>query len=204
MSHTNAITMSRRMRAWTLVLGVLAALVASAGAAAQAHAAPAAADWTAASANTAGGTLLGTSVSLSGSDVSDTGHGSVLDGTAWYFAGPAFSPALPKSDAIHIGNAPGHSFTIRLGRPITDPILELGSLGSPIDFPGIPVTKVSGESGFTVQGSRVSGTPTNTFGTSNHQDASGTIKLIGTYSTITLRAPNYVGPNDGIYVQVCG
>jgi hypothetical protein len=190
-----------------LVLCVLAAVGAGAGAAAQAQAAPntaiAATDWTAVSSNTASGTLLGTSVSLSGSHVWNTPTSRVDE--SWpYFAGPAFSPGLPKSDEIQISGAPGYSYAIRFGAPVTDPILELGSLGSRITFPsGTLVTRLSGETGFTVSGTSVSGTPTNTIGANGLNDASGTIKLTGTYTTITFATtPLYTGPEDGILVHV--
>jgi uncharacterized protein YkwD len=206
-----------RPRRWILVLCALAALVASASATARAEAAaPAATDWTAVSANTATGTLLGTSVSLSGTHVWSTPT-SRLDESWPYFAGHAFSPALPKSDVIQISGAPGYSYTIRFGAPITDPILELGSLGSRIDFPrGTRLTRLSGESApgrnFTVNtgncptGSCVSGTPNNAIGASGNSDSSGTIKLEGSYtsgSTLTFTTtPNYSGPEDGILVQL--
>jgi uncharacterized protein YkwD len=136
---------------------------------------------------------------------------SVLDGSWPYFAGPAFSPALAKSDVIQISGAPGYSYTIDFGgAQITDPILELGSLGSRIDFPkGTRLTRLSGEGGFTVNtsscvtGSCVSGTPSSTIGTSGNSDASGTIQLTGSYSSITFTTtPNYSGPEDGILVQL--
>jgi hypothetical protein len=205
--YTNEMTMCHRRRMCTIFLCALAALGAGAGAAAQAQAAepiaPAVTDWTAVSANTASGTLLGTSVSLSGTHVWNTPT-SVLDGSWPYFGGPDFSPALPKSDEIQISGAPGYSYTIRFGAPITNPILELGSLGSRINFPsGTHLTRLSGESGFTVAGASVSGTPRNTIDADGLNDASGTIRLSGTYTTISFTTtPNYSGPEDGILVQL--
>jgi hypothetical protein len=61
------------------------------------------------------------SVSLSGRRVWDTPT-SRVDGSWPYFAGPAFSPALPASDVIQISGATGYSYTIRFGAPVTDPI----------------------------------------------------------------------------------
>ncbi len=140
-----------------LVLCGLATLGLSAGSSAQAHAAPPMlTDWTAVGSNTATGTLLGTSVSLAGTHVWNTPT-SVLDGSWPYFAGPSFSPALSTSDQIQISGGLGFSYTIRFGAPMTNPILELGSLGSRIDFPtGTRVTRLSGQSGFTVSGTTVS------------------------------------------------
>jgi uncharacterized protein YkwD len=195
--------MPHRTRGRIRAFCALAAIVAGAGAAAPAQAAPAATDWTSVSANTASGTVLGTSVSLSGTHVWDVPV-SRVDGSWPYFAGPTFSPSLPKSDVIQISGAPGYSYTIRFGARVSDPVLELGSLGSRIDFPaGTPVAKVSGEGGFVVSGSSVSGTPSNTIGSSGNSDASGAIKLTGTYTSLTFKAtPNYTGPEDGILVQL--
>jgi hypothetical protein len=82
--------------------------------------------------NTATGTVLGTGVSLSGTHVWNVPV-SRVDGSWPYFAGPTFSPALPKSDVIQISGAPGASYTIGFrtaaGSPVTvkDPVLHLGS-----------------------------------------------------------------------------
>ena len=204
MSHTHAVRMSRRAQTWTLTLCTLAAIVAGAPAAAQAQAVPVATDWTSVSANTATGTLLGAGVKLSGSHVWNTPT-SRVDGSWPYFAGPAFSPALTKSDEIQISGYTGYSYTIDFGAPTTNPIIELASLGSRIDFPaGTQLSRLSGEPGFTVSGSSVSGTPSNTIGTSSNNDASGTIRLTSTYRSITFKTtPNYTGPEDGILVQLC-
>ena len=204
-SQSNSMKTPDRRRSRIRGFCALAAIVAGAGAAAPAHAAPAPAqaDWTAVSANAASGSVAGTSVSLSGTHVWDVPV-SRVDGSWPYFAGATFSPSLPKSDVIQISGAPGASYTIRFGGRVADPVLELCSLGSRLDFTaGTPVTKVSGESGFVVSGSSVSGTPSNTIGSSGNSDRSGAIKLTGTYRSITFKAtPNYVGPEDGILVQL--
>jgi hypothetical protein len=160
-------------------------------------------DWTSADGGTAGGMLAGASVSLSGSRVSST-PSSVIDGSWPYFNGPDFSPALAQSDAIQLFGGLGYSYTIRFGAPTTDPILHLGSLASRIDFPaGTPVIKLSGQTEFTVSGNSVFGNPTNTLGPDGLSDASGTIRLRGTYTSITFTAtPLYTGPDDGIMLQL--
>ena len=54
--------------------------------------------------------------------------------------------------------APGAQYTIHFGSPTTNPVLELGSLGSRLDFPaGTHLTRLSGDSGFSVSGSSVLG-----------------------------------------------
>jgi uncharacterized protein YkwD len=209
MFNSNSITMSEWTRGLILVLCTLVAVVVSAGSAALAQAAPVAADWTAIGANTASGTVQGTSVSLSGTQVWNTPT-SRVDGSWPYFAGAAFSPALPKSDVIQILGAPGASYTIRFGGAgVANPILHLGSLGSSLDFVDLPagtvVTKLSSEGGFTVTGNSVSGTLSNTILASGNSDASGSIKLTGTstFTSITFKTgPNYNGPADGILVQL--
>jgi hypothetical protein len=163
---------------------------------------PALTDWTAVTGNTATGTLLGTSVTLSGTHVWGPPT-SVLDGSWPYFAGPDFTPALAKSDMIQIGGATGAQYTISFGAPVTNPVLELGSLGSRLDFPaGTNVVRLNGDSGFTVSGSSVSGTPSAVIGPDGTNDANGTVQLVGTLTSITFTAtPLYVGPEDGILVQ---
>ena len=186
------------------VVGTLGAMVPHAGAASS-QVVSAATDWTAVSTNTATGTLLGTAVSLSGTHVWGTPQ-STLDGSAPYFATSVFSPTLAKSDAIQISGGPTpYTYTLDFGgAKVTDPILEVGSLGSRIDFPaGTVVQKLSGDSTFTVSASTVSGTATNTIGASGMADSSGTIRLTGTFTRITFTAKtNYVGPEDGILVQL--
>jgi hypothetical protein len=189
-----------------LPLTLAAAVAALAPAGAQAAAPPVQAvpaDWTSVSDNTASGSLLGTDVSLSGSHVWTT-PSSVTDGSWPHFSGPDFSPALAKSDAIQISGAPGYRYTLRFATPTTDPVLELGSLASRIDLPtGTPVVRLSGQSAFQVNGSSVTGAPANTIGPDGLNDASGTVKLRGTYTSISFSATAlYSGPEDGIMVQL--
>jgi hypothetical protein len=160
-------------------------------------------DWSSVSASVANGSMLGTDASLSGSHVSDT-PSSVTDGSWPYFSGPDFSPALGESDAIQIFGAPGYSYTLGFSRPTTNPILELGSLASRIDFPtDTPVLRLSGQSAFQVEGNTVSGAVDPTVGPNGLNDTSGTVKLRGTYTSITFSVtPLYTGPEDGIMVQV--
>jgi hypothetical protein len=65
------------------------------------------------------------------------------------------------------------------------------------------VIKLSGQTEFTVSGNSVSGNPTNTLGPDGLSDASGTIRLRGTYTSITFTTtPLYAGPDDGIMLQL--
>lgn len=164
---------------------------------------PSLTDWTAVSANAATGTVLGTPVTLSGTHVWAPPT-SVLDGSWPYFAGPDYTPALDKSDMIQIGGAPGGQYTISFGAPTTNPVLELGSLGSRLDFPaGTRLVRLSGGSGFTVSGSSVSGAPNPVIGPDGTNDANGTVQLLGTFTSITFTTtPLYAGAEDGILVQL--
>lgn len=151
-------------------------------------------DWTSVSGGVAEGTLSGRSVSLSGSDVSSP-PASTLDGSSTVFNRPEFSPPLPASDAIQFIGSPGGSYTLRFGAPVTDPVLHLGSLASTLEFPaGTQITRLSGDSQFSVSGSTVSGAveePTD--------DANGSVRLSGTFTSIAFTA-TFQG-SDGIYLQ---
>jgi surface antigen len=186
----------------------LAVIAAGAVAAAPAQAAPTATDWTSVSQNTAMGTVLGTSVSLSGTHVWDVPV-SRVDGSWPYFAGPTFSPALSTSDVIQISGAPGAAYTINFrnaaGSSVTvkDPVLHLGSLGSTLTFTTGAPTRLTSENNFRVVGSQVIGDPGNTIRPSGNSDSSGSIRFTGSYSRINFTAtPNYTGPEDGILVQL--
>jgi hypothetical protein len=165
--------------------------------------APEFADWTAINASTATGTLLGRPISLSGTHVFPTPV-SVLDGSWPYFAGPDFSPPLAKTDVIQIAGFPGDAYTLQFGAPLTDPVLEIGSLASRLDFPSATqITRLSGDTGFSVSGSSVIGTPKDTTGADGVNDANGTVRLSGTFQSLSFTAtPLYAGPEDGVLLQL--
>jgi hypothetical protein len=182
--------------------GALAAGVALAVAVAPAGAAGSDwADWTAVSNNAAAGTLLGNSITLSGTHVSDP-PGSTVNGTSRLFSSAQFTPSLPTSDAIEIrASSPAFAYTIQFGAPIQNPILDIGSLGSALQFPpGTAITRVSGTSGFAVSGATVTGAANNDVDPSGENDSYGTVMLRGTFQTIAFTAA-YPGL-DGVYIQV--
>jgi len=155
------------------------------------------------SGNTAGGTVLRISVSLSGTHVWNVPV-SRVDGSWSYLVGPAFSPALPNSDVIQISGAPGAAYTIGFraaaGSPVTvkDPVRHLGSLGSTLNFTTGAPTRLTSENNFRVVGSQVIGDPSNTIRPSGNSDSSGSIRFAGSYSRLNFTAgPNYTGPEDG-------
>jgi hypothetical protein len=220
MPHTNAMTMPHARRIRTIALGALAALVASAGPAAEAQAqsvtGAVAADWTTVSSTMAAGTLLGGQLTLSGSRVTTLAEGAVIDGRSTYFAGSAFSPALPKTDMMQIfgppaGPYPANPYTIKLDVPVKDPLLYIGSLASKLVFSGASATKRSGS--IVVAGSTISSYPLNATPPSVPPDADGTIRLSGTFGngvngypaiSFTASQPpwaSWASP-DGIFIQV--
>ncbi len=157
-------------------------------------------DWTGVSANVASGSLLGHSVTLSPNPTGevDPPPASTTNGTAPTWNHSYFTPPIPQSDAIHfVANTSGNSYQLQFGAPISNPILHIDSLGSTLSFAGSPsITRVSGESTFTVAGSDVFGqadTPGN--------DSSGTVQFNGTFSELDFSA-TYPPGNDGIYLQV--
>ncbi len=156
------------------------------------------ADWTQVSSNVATGTLLGSSISLAGTLVRPV-PSSTLDGTSPIFNSPAFTPPLPASDSLEFGGfQPAYTYTLTFGAPTTDPVLHLQSLGSALAFEGVTqITKVSGDSSLLVAGNTVSAT-------SGQPDANGTVRLAGTFSSLSFTAAT-VDPAiqpDGIGIQV--
>lgn len=207
MSNAHLVRTSAGRLTRRLALCALSMLAVGAVAAAHAQAAaPATTDWTSVAANRAAGTLLGTTVTLSGGHVWDVPV-SRTDGSWPYFSGPDFMPSLPSTDEIQIsgGAAPGYDYTLTFSTPVTDPVIEIGSLASKLEFTNTTgVTKLAGDSGFTTSPSTVTGTPRSTPGPEYVYDASGTIKLAGTYTSIGFKATKLYpgGGEDGILVQV--
>jgi hypothetical protein len=171
-------------------------------------------------ARVATGTLSGTTVTLSGVRF---GHGlpggiqdepgSRLDGTEVFLARAGFDPPLPLSDLISIvapGIAPGDdpmepttdpnaSFLLRFSRPVTDPILYLGSVASVLRFPtGTRIDKLSGEEEFTVDGSIVR---RRSIEAPVDLQANGVVQLRGAFTSIPFTAVT-AGLLDGIYFHV--
>ena len=163
------------------------------------------ADWVAVDGSpaVATGTLNGSSISISGTHVFPPPV-SVLDGHWTFFSGPDFSPALERTDVIQVGaSSPAESYTLTFGSPVTDPVIEIGSLGSRLDFAnGTQITKIAGQSGFTVSGSSVIGTPSSTLGPDGINDSNGTVQLAGTFTSILFTALYTVGSEDGVILQV--
>ena len=153
-------------------------------------------DWTAVIDGVAHGTLLGSSVMLSGTIVTAPPN-SVVDGSFTAFNRADFTPPLPTTDAIHFIGSTGNSYTLEFGSAVTDPILHLGSLGSTLHFAtGTQITEISGDEEFSVLGSDVVGKlqgPTD--------DANGTVRLSGTFFSITFSTTCLV-ETDGIFLQV--
>lgn len=162
-------------------------------------------DWTSASGSpaVAVGTLHGQSVTLSGMHVFPPPV-SVVDGHWTFFSGPDFSPSLPSTDMIQIGATTlTESYTLSFGAPVTDPEIEIGSLGSSLNFPsGTVINRISGQSGFTVTGSTITGAPNSALGPDGVGDSNGSVQLIGTFTSISFTATYSGSTEDGVLLQV--
>jgi hypothetical protein len=162
-------------------------------------------DWTAVDGSpaVATGTLNGSPISISGTHVFPPPV-SVVDGHWTFFSGPDFTPALAQTDVIQIGaSSPAESYTLTFGEPVSDPVIEIGSLGSRLDFPsGTQITKIAGQSGFTVSGSAIIGALSNTLGPDGINDSNGTVQLTGTFTSISFTALYTAGTEDGVILQV--
>lgn len=212
MSRTNAMTTSRTRRICAAILCAAAALLAGAGTAARAEAqvVPVPTDWTSLSATGAGGTLLGSTVTLRDSPF-DPRIGSRVDDSSTLFSSAVFTPALAKSDYLYVSGPPAgtsRTYTIDVTARMKDPIFNVASLGSRITFPGKTVVKVSGEADLS-GGASVTGIPSNTREASGIEDANGTVKVLGTYDSANpitftvVQTPGYqISGTDGIYVQL--
>ena len=147
---------------------------------------------------TATGILGSVSVLMTGSDL-DIG---VTDGSSTFFDFSFFTPSLALSDYVGFrGNvsASNYEYTIDLVGQVTNPIIHLRSLASDLTFPGITIDRLSGQTSFGVLGDTVSGTLID--GTIPN-DANGTIRLQGTFSSINFTAISSGSFEDGIFLQI--
>jgi hypothetical protein len=80
---------------------------------------------------------------------------------------------------------------------VSNPVIHLRSLASILDFGGLTVVKLSGESSLTVSGSTVSGVTDDNPG---GHDSNGTIQLPGQFTSVSFTA-SYAS-TDGIDMQI--
>jgi hypothetical protein len=124
----------------------------------------------------------------------------VTDGSSSVFANSSyFTPAVPFGDYVEIQGSliTPFTYTITFSAPVVNPILHVGSLASAIVFPGISLTKASGEPEFVVAGSTVTG--------QSSLDRNGTVVLNGTFSTISFTVTAlalFNNDRDGVAIQV--
>ena len=161
-------------------------------------------DWTSVdvTTNIAAGTLGPISVTLSGGDIlsGDT------TGSSTFFNHSFFTPVLATSDYVEfLGPNPASSlsYLVTFSSPVTNPRMHIASLASTLVF-STGVTKLSGQSDFSVAGNTVTGVlhGTDAAGVS---DSNGTIELGGTFSSFTFTAQatqTFTGGGDGIAVQI--
>lgn len=160
------------------------------------------ADWTAVSNNVATGTLLGHTVTFSGTTVDDP-PSSTIDGTSNLLSESMFTPPITLGDHLSFRVfAPSTSYTLDFGAATTDPVIDLGSLGSTLTFPaGTSISRISGDPGLTVAGNVVNGAGNTTVDPVGLNDSNGTIQLNGTFQSISFSATTAY-PLDGVYLQV--
>jgi hypothetical protein len=187
----------RRTTAGTLAGALALAVLSLAPGVAAGQSAGDFADWTSVGGSpaTATGALNGSSVTLEGTAIIPAG--STTDGSSAIFNRPELTPPLPASDIVNFNGASGNSYTLTFGGQVTDPVLHLASLGSTLHFPaGTQLAYVSGDAQFGVTGSDVVGqieVPTD--------DATGTVRIIGTRSSIGFTTSS-TAASDGVYLQV--
>jgi hypothetical protein len=145
------------------------------------------------------GQLHGRVVTLAGQLL---GAGSVVDGSFPSFNAPAFSPALPNSDAVNILAVDGNKFTLVFTAPVRDPVFHFASFASILSFlNATTVQRLSGDENFAVSGATISGVP------EGSTDSNGTVCVIGVFRSLVFSArKNFVGGSeaDGIYLQIGG
>ena len=162
--------------------------------------------WSSAGPDGAAGTLRGRPVTLIG----PMGTAFFLHDDYPNFATPAFTPPLLATGMVEIVGGLGHRFRLTFDSPVHDPILHLGSMASVMTFAGgPPVVRLSGDLGFGVAGSAVTGQPANPTtgpdGMSGPNDSNGSIGLPGTFSDIVFTLePNFADGTipDGVFLQV--
>ena len=125
-----------------------------------------------------------------------------------------FTPRLAATGMIEIQSARGSSFTLTLGAPLTDPIIDLGSLGSLLtitDPPGVTINRLSGDDlNFHVEGNTVSGKGRNAItlpDESSSTDSNGSVQLVGTFTRIVFTLKPHQGdsfPTEGVFFQIGG
>jgi hypothetical protein len=169
-------------------------------------------DWTSVEGSVASGSLGAVTVTFTG--LLQAVPGSRIDGTEVAFSYPGFDPPLPHSDAIGFLSQPaasgGETFRIDFSAPVTDPILYLGSVASTLRFDvGTPLTKISGQDGFHVDGTVVTGDATTSPPPAALPDSSGVVQVPGTYTEIVFTAETNETPDgklpefDGMYFHLC-
>lgn len=195
--------LSRRLAAGAVVAAFVAAVLTLFSGVASSQSANDFADWTEVSdagpllgGAVASGTLHGTPISLSGTQVYAGAGTSTTDASSGVFNSPDFTPPLVRSDAINFNAADGNSYTLTFGTPVANPVLHLASLGSTLHFPaGTRIARLSGDAKFSVSGSNVVGT------LAQPDDGRGTVRLLGTFSSIGFTTTSSAEV-DGVYLQV--
>jgi hypothetical protein len=152
-------------------------------------------DWTSVAGGVAHGSLHGATTTLSGAGV--IAPTSTTDGSSTVFNRSDFTPGLATSDALNFSAGTGNSYVLDFGMDVVNPVVHVGSLGSTLHFPsGTQLTLVSGDPQLSVSNADIVGgieAPTD--------DANGTVRLQGTFSSVTFSTTS-AASTDGVYLQI--
>ena len=157
------------------------------------------ADWTSVDSGTATRVASRQLISLSGSAVINV-PGSTVDGSSTVFSSSLFTPPLAHQRRDRVQRLPGQLLhaPVRGARDRPDPAPLSLRLDARLPGRDQVAPKLSGEDSFTVSGSSVSGA------LSGSSDASGSVRVSGTFSSIPFSATPVYQPSteDGILLQV--
>lgn len=146
--------------------------------------------------NVVSGNLGGVTVNFSGSNI-DQG---VTDNSFTGFNSSLFTPPIANSDLVGFLGAPAvYNYVLTFSAPVENPIFHFYSLASNLTFTTSNITRLSGDSDFLVIGNVLSGTLNDN---PSGYDANGTIRLDGSFTTISLTASYFDGMEDGIIMQL--
>ena len=146
--------------------------------------------------NVASGNLGGITVNFSGSDI-DQG---VTDNSFTGFNSSLFTPPIANSDLVGFRGAPaGYNYVLTFSAPVEDPIFHFYSLASDLTFSTANITRLSGDSDFLVTGNVLSGTLNDN---PSGYDTNGSIRLDGSFTTISFTASYLDAREDGIVMQM--
>jgi len=125
----------------------------------------------------------------------------VLDGSSTRFDYSVFTPALPRSDylTLEADIFPDTLYTVTFSSPVRDPVFHLSSVMYRVAFPGLALSRLSGDTGFRVQADTVYAS----YGLDGPEpQADGTVQLLGTFTTVRFFAQFTLTDSDLFHMQL--